>query len=160
MGRGHVDVDVSLNDYNQVDYTYRNYTKIKQRNSEQRLVDLLHRAPKIFHSYLQEKFKRCPSYDPLSGLNVNLVSDSIDRSDIFVEAFSSFYVLTVPTDLHPYQELDCLMQDFQVVYEEVRRILTNLDGSSSPGLYGIYLSRSIKIIDNLTTYSLAIKVLV
>ena len=43
-----------------------------------------------------------------------------------------------PNDLHPYQEFDVLMEDLQVVYGEVRRVLINLDGFSSPGSDGMH----------------------
>ena len=79
LNRGHVDVVRPLNDFNQVNYTYRNYARIKQRKYEQRLVDRLPKAPKISYFYLRGRKKGC-----------NCVSDSTGTIELFVELLLQF----------------------------------------------------------------------
>ena len=54
-GRNHPETIVVREEYFQMNNIYRNYARFKQSQFEQKLIDLLPQAPKVFHSYLRER---------------------------------------------------------------------------------------------------------
>ena len=75
-----------------MDFIYRNYSRNKQGEYEKNLIKLLSTAPKVFHAYLRERKKGCPSVGPIISTSRRLVSDLHSMSEIFVEAFASVFI--------------------------------------------------------------------
>ena len=63
-GRHSEQAQAELETYHGLNYQYRNYTRNRQADYEQKLIDLLPEAPKLFHGYLRERKKGCPSVGP------------------------------------------------------------------------------------------------
>ena len=139
-GRHSNEAQSELEGYHELNHQYRNYTRNRQANYEQKLIDLLSDAPKLFHGYLRDRKKGCPSIGPLRDTAGNLVQTNWGMSEIFADAFSSVYVSGVPAHPHPYQTANAQMEDLTVSYEVIRKILENLAPSSSAGADGVHPS--------------------
>ena len=139
-GRNSTEADYELTEYQRLNHLYRNFSRIRQANYEQKLVDLLSEAPKLFHGYLRERKKGCPSVGPLKDFSGSLEQSDLGMSEIFADAFASVFVPAVPASPHQYQHSNSHMQDLTVSYETVRNVLEGISPSSSAGGDGIHPS--------------------
>ena len=139
-GRQSTEADTELAEYQRLNHLYRNFSRIKQANYEQKLIDLLTEAPKLFHSYLRERKKGCPSVGPLRDSTGSLEQSNSGMSELFVDAFASVFVPTVPVNPHQYQQTNSQMLNVNVSYEAVKMVLEGLSPSSSAGADGIHPS--------------------
>ena len=137
-GRVHPETVMLENEYFMINQTYRNFARFKQSEYEQRLIDLLPDAPKIFHSYLRQRKTGCPSVGPLKLADGSLSYENVDMSEEFVSAFSSVFVSHAPVDPHPFQASHGCMTNLEVTYEKVFEILETLSVSSSAGPDGVH----------------------
>ena len=138
LGRSHTVTTLALEQYKAANSNYKNFARNKQCAYELKLAGLLTVAPRIFHSYLRERKKGCPTVGPLRAETGILVTDQGAMSSMFVEAFSSVFVSSTPSAPSEHQTSDSLMEDLTVTYETVHRVLSALDVSSSPGPDGIH----------------------
>ena len=76
LGRNHLETQEAYWYHAALNIQYRNFSRNHQAMYEQKLVDLLKDAPKVFHSYLRAKKKGCPSVGPLRGYDGTLISNS------------------------------------------------------------------------------------
>ena len=139
-GRHSTEAHTELMEYQRINHIYRNYSRYKQASYEQKLVNLIPEAPKLFHGYLRERKKGCPSVGPLKDTTGSLVQSNIGMTELFAKAFSSVYVTSTPANPHPYQRSNLQMEDLDVSYDNVREILLGLSPSSSAGADGIHPS--------------------
>ena len=139
-GRHSNEALVEMEEYHRLNHQYRNYTRNRQANYEQKLIDHLSDAPKLFHGYLRDRKKGCPSIGPLRDTAGSLVQTNWGMSEIFADAFSSVYVSEVPANPHPYQTSNAQMEDLTVSYDTIKKILENLAPSSSAGADGVHPS--------------------
>ena len=138
FGRSSEEASVALQVYNDINSTYRNYSRFRQARYEERLVDLISEAPKLFHSYLRERKKGCPSVGPLRTSEGYLIQSSLQMSEEFARAFTAVYVVTRPVSPAPYQEYVGVMEEISVHYDNVLKVLLSLSSSTSPGPDGIH----------------------
>ena len=139
-GRYSAEAQAALEIYQSLNHSYRNFSKQKQADYELKLANLISEAPKLFHGYLRERKKGCPSVGPLKTATGDLVQSNVGMSELFADSFSSVFVTTIPANPHQYQRLEDSMGDIQVNYGMVREILQGLSPSSSAGSDGIHPS--------------------
>ncbi|MEL7427559.1 MAG: reverse transcriptase family protein [Bacteroidota bacterium] len=140
FGRNSDEAQAALEVYKRLNYNYRNYTKHRQAEYELKLANLIPEAPKLFHGYLRERKKGCPSVGPLKTQSGDLVLSNGGMSELFADAFSSVFVPTIPGNPHPYQQSTARMGDIQITFGVVRDILKSLSPSSSAGADGVHPS--------------------
>ena len=140
FGRHSTEAQTALEAFQSLNHDYRMYSKLRQADYEMKLANLISEAPKIFHGYLRERKKGCPSVGPLKSAAGDTVQSNLGMSEIFADAFASVFVATIPANPHPYQQSDARMGDVQVTYEAVRKILQSISPSSSAGADGIHPS--------------------
>ena len=140
FGRQSEEAQAELETYRGLNHQYRNYSRNRQAAYEQKLIDLLPEAPKLFHGYLRERKKGCPSIGPLRDSAGTLIQTNCGMAEIFADAFSSVYVSEIPANPHPYQSTEAQMGEITISYEIVKQILENLSPSSSAGADGVHPS--------------------
>ena len=90
------------------------------------------------HAYIRERKSGCPSVGPLKISDGNIIKDNRTMSELFREAFISVYNSSTPSSPHPYQQTEESMANLDVIYDNVSKVLENLDGSSSAGIDAIH----------------------
>ena len=138
FGRSSQQASLALGNYQEINRTYRNYARLKQGRYEERLVSLISEAPKLFHSYLRERKKGCPSVGPLRNSEGSLIYSNLEMSEEFARAFSAVYIATTPDRPSQYQFYDGSMEEISVSYDKVLTVLQALSSSTSPGPDGIH----------------------
>ena len=146
-GRQSTEAVMEMQEFNRLNHFYRNYSVYRQCNYEQKLVDLIPEAPKLFHAYLRERKKGCPTVGPLKDSNGNLAHCRGEMAEMLAVAFSSVYVPTDPINPHPFQHTEESMGNLVVTYDAVRNILNGLSASSSSGPDGIHPSVLLRCSD-------------
>ena len=137
-GRNHQMVRQAWEMFSSVNFSYRHYARLKQCRYEAKLLGLLQEAPKVFHAYIRERKSSCPSVGPLKISDGNIIKDNRTMSELFREAFISVYNSSTPSSPHPYQQTEESMVNLDVIYDNVLKVLENLDGSSSTGIDAIH----------------------
>ena len=138
LGRNHHETLTNLATFNSSNHQYRSYAWSRQCQYERKLVSLLGVAPKVFHSYLRERKKGCPTIGPLKEEDGSLVVCTGRMSQLFVDSFASVFVSDVPASPHVHQLSETRMENITVGYSDVFELLKNLDGSSSAGPDGVH----------------------
>jgi len=136
-GRMSSEATESLQLYMETNREYRNYAIHRQSKYEEKLANLLSRAPKLFHGYLRERKMGCPSVGPLRTAG-ELTYDHREMSEEFATAFSRVFVVTDPQNPHPHQRFVGAMDEIDIGYEGVLKVLESLSDSSSPGPDGVH----------------------
>ena len=139
-GRNSVQASAAYSSFNRANNEYRNYSKYKQSNYELKLANLIPEAPKLFHAYLRERKKGCPSVGPLRKADSTLIHDGAGMSEQFADAFSSVYVASTPANPHPFQTYHGSLGELQVTYDAVRGVLGSISPSSSSGIDNVHPS--------------------
>ena len=139
-GRESLEAQLNLSNYNRLNHQYRNYARYRQCIYEKKLADLIPEAPKLFHAYLRERKKGCPSVGPLKDEDGILVQEGYGMSELFADSFSSVYVEADPVEPHPSQVSEAHMEDLLVSYDMVLNVLLSLSPTSSSGADGIHPS--------------------
>ncbi|MEL7427574.1 MAG: hypothetical protein AAFN81_31575, partial [Bacteroidota bacterium] len=80
FGRHSPEAQTALEEYHQLNHIFRNYSRFEQAKYEQELINKISEAPKLFHGYLRERKKGCPSVGPLKDEEGNLVQSSLGMS--------------------------------------------------------------------------------
>ena len=138
FGRSSTEAVDALAEYSDTNNIYRNYSRYRQGMHEQKLANLIPEAPKLFHSYLRERKKGCPSVGPLRAADGSLTHDNEGMSEEFAGSFSAVYNASFPINPHPNQVCDGTMDSITVTYEMVHAVLEALSTSTSPGPDGIH----------------------
>ena len=86
----------ALNNFNQVNFQYRNFIKGNHWQYESSMIEKLGSAPKLFQSYIRKRKKDCPSVGPLRLEGGEVVADALQMSEHFVDSFSSVSVRSTP----------------------------------------------------------------
>ncbi|MEL6803018.1 MAG: endonuclease/exonuclease/phosphatase family protein, partial [Bacteroidota bacterium] len=115
-GRYSAEAQAALEIYQSLNHSYRNFSKQKQADYELKLANLISEAPKLFHGYLRERKKGCPSVGPLKTTTGDLVQSNDGMSELFADSFSSVFVTAIPANPHHYQRLEDRMGDIRVNY--------------------------------------------
>ena len=139
-GRQSLEAQLKLSDYSRLNHQYRNYARYRQSSYEKKLADLIPEAPKLFHAYLRERKKGCPSVGPLKDEEGLLVQGAYEMSELFADSFSSVYVEVDPDEPYPFQICDASMEALSVSYDAVLDVLLSLSPTSSSGPDGIHPS--------------------
>ena len=133
LGRNHPIVQNCLEDFQNINYRYRNFSQMKQSRYERKLVSILKDAPKAFHGYIRGRKKGCPTVGPLRLNDGNLTADCASMCEEFASAFCSVFVNVDPVDPMPDQYCSEQMNALQVTYDAVVGKLESLKSSSSAG---------------------------
>ena len=124
--------------FRNANYNYRNYARNRQAAYEQRLVDILGGAPKVFHSYIRERKVGCPTVGPLRRDDGSLISDDVLMAESFCAAFSSVFNGNTPLHQQPHQQFQGLMDDVLIGLDYVHGAIEALDSSSAAGADNVH----------------------
>lgn len=139
-GRNSDEAAAAFGLFNESNHAYRSYAKHRQSCYEVKLANLIPEAPKLFHAYLRERKRGCPSVGPLRRADSTLTHDSAEMSERFADAFSSVYVASTPAHPHPYQEHRGEVDEVALSFDVVMGVLKSLSPSSSSGIDGVHPS--------------------
>ena len=139
-GRNSEEAMAAFSSFTGANVAYRNYSKYKQSSYELKLANLIPEAPKLFHAYLRERKKGCPSVGPLRNTDSTLTHDSAGMSEQFADAFSSVYVASTPARPHAFQIYHGNLSELQITYDGVQEVLAVISPSSSAGTDNVHPS--------------------
>ena len=123
LGRGDPVTLRALELFRNANYNYRNYARNRQAAYEQRLVDILGEAPKVFHAYIRERKVGCPTVGPLRREDGSLISDDVLMAESFCAAFSSTFNGSTPLHQQPHEQFQGLMDDVLIGLDCVRGVI-------------------------------------
>jgi hypothetical protein len=132
LGRLDVRAVAALNQFNVVNYEYRNFVRNDRICYEKGLVAKLASAPKLFHSYVRRKKVGALSVGPIRQES-GLVDDPVLLSEIFARNFSSAFVADVPVSPAQIAPVGVLADDLSFSVDGVYSLLCALDSSSAMG---------------------------
>jgi hypothetical protein len=136
-GRGSAPASAALNEFNQLNYTYRNFVLTSRIRYETNLLERVD-LRKLFHAYIRSKKVGRPSVGPLALPGGEFVDDPGLMAETFVTSFSSVFVPAVPVDPEPHQHFEGSLPTVSFSREVVRKVLSALDPSSSMGPDGVH----------------------
>ena len=95
-------------------------------------------APKLLHAYVRSKKSAPVTVGPLRTADDRMCSDPQEMSECLATAFSSVYRSDIPQVQEPHQTSEQLMSPLTISVDDVRTLLSNIDGNSAMGPDGLH----------------------
>lgn len=127
----------SLYDFNRLNNNLRITMLQLQVEYEEHLIEQRPVKPKLFHSYIRKKKVARPRVGPISCAN-SLTDDPSTMSEIFVDAFSSVFVVDDLPNPYPHQVSRGQMSDVGFGEADVGKLLSSLKVDSCMGPDGLH----------------------
>ena len=104
-----------------------------QSKYEDSLVEDWKEAPKRLHSYVRSKKTAPVTVGPLRVSDGRVCSDPLEMAECLAGAFGSVYRSDIPQTQDAHQTSDYLLPPLTFSQDDVKTLLTNIDGSSAMG---------------------------
>ena len=133
FGRQSMEANISLDLFNQLNFTYGNYSLTAQVSYEESMTVQFSNYKKSLYSYMRRKKVGRPTVGPLKRVDGSIVYNKGEMAELFAEAFSSVYRSDVLPNPAPHQLFDGSLRDISFSVDEIRCLLNSLNDSSSMG---------------------------
>ena len=123
----------ALENYNNINYRFRNYFIHSQINYEKSLAGKIKSSPKCLHRYIRNKKVGALSVGPLRKENGDLTADCHEMAEMLSDAFCSVYTAQDLNFPFPHQRSNATLGDVEITLDDVRDRLNSLDPNTSMG---------------------------